>query len=170
MIPPFTTLRSFVSYQFSMIRMQALRKRFWEKLTGNESALAVFPKKDQRLSPTRKLIGIENIRVAQIVGTLNRETDFDSHFRPLKKHSLDRWVNAYLLREQDGWAPILVHKVGEDYYVEDGHHRVSVARAVGMDFIEAEVWEYSYHSPQRSACPSPQGCTDQRPSRAYATG
>jgi len=38
---------------------------------------------------------------------------------------------------------IVVHKIGEQYYVEDGHHRVSVARSVGMVFIEAKIWEYS---------------------------
>jgi hypothetical protein len=35
-----------------------------------------------------------------------------------------------------------VHKVGDHYYVEDGHHRVSVARALGIAFIQAKVWEY----------------------------
>jgi len=34
-------------------------------------------------------------------------------------------------------------KVGEVYAVRDGHHRISVARALGEDFIDARVtaWE-----------------------------
>jgi hypothetical protein len=142
MFPSFTTLRSFISYQYEVLRMRALRDQFLAKLSGTSLELSVFPKSDQRLSPSRKLIGIEIIRVDQIIGTLNRNTDFDRRFRPLKKHNLERWINAYLLHEQDGWSPITVHKVGEQYFVEDGHHRVSVAHMLGVDFMEAKVWEH----------------------------
>lgn len=145
-IPSFTTLRSFISYKFSELRVRALHDSYLKKLTGSESKLEVFPGKEARLLPSRQLIGIKNIRVNQIVGTLNRETDFDHQFRPLKKHILSRWVNAYILHGQDDWFPILVHKIREQYFVEDGHHRVSVARVIGMDFIEAKVWEYSSQS------------------------
>ena len=156
MVPFHTTLRSFISYQFAVLRMRALRDQFWAKLRGTSTELLVFPKSDSRLSPNRKLIGLKNIRVAEIVGTLNRDTDFDRQFRPLKKHSLDRWVNAYIMREQDGWSSIVVHRIGGQYFVEDGHHRVSVARMTGMDFIEAKVWEYTQskhaEASQRTAC------------------
>src|SRR4030095_9771588 len=104
--PSMTTLRSFLAYKFSVLRMKALRASLWAKLTRTESTLTIFPKHDQRLSPSRKLLGLTNIRVDQIVGTLNRETDFDQQFRPLNKHTLQRWVNAYLLHEQDGWSPL----------------------------------------------------------------
>lgn len=147
MVPSFTTLRSFVSYQFAMLRIRALHARFWAKLSGTPTELLPFPG-DGRVSPNRKLIGIKNIRVNQIIGTLNRDTDFDIHFRPLKKHTLTRWVNAYILHEQNGWSPIVVHKVRDEYFVEDGHHRVSVARALGMDFIEAKVWDYTQRNPK----------------------
>ena len=166
-IPFFTTLRSFISYQFATLRMRALRDRFWAKLFGTSTELIVFPKSDSRLSPNRRLLGIKNIRVSQIVGTLNRNTDFDHQFRPLKKHSLDRWINAYILHEQDGWSPIVVHLVGKQYFVEDGHHRVSVARMTGMDFIEAKVWEYGTQSKhvdvgQRTSC------TEKSSAKVYA--
>jgi len=150
--------------------MRALRDRFWAKLVGTESSLEIFPGKEERVSPSRKLIGIKDIRVEQIVGTLQREADFDHNFRPLKKHALHRWVNAYiLLHEQDAWSPIVVHKVGEQYYVEDGHHRVSVARAIGQDFIEAKVWEHSVQSKSADVC-EPARCTKQRSPKAYAAG
>jgi len=35
--------------------------------------------------------------------------------------------------------PVQLIQVGADYYVRDGHHRVSVTRALGLDVIEAEV-------------------------------
>lgn len=167
--PLFTSLRSFVAYKFSVVRRHARRDHFWTHLTGGEATLAVFPGKGQRVSPSRKLIGIKNIRVDQIIGTLNRTTDFDAYFRPLKKHILNRWVNAYILNEQDGWSPIIVHKVGEQYFVEDGHHRVSVAHSTGMEFIEAKVWEYDVQCKQTEVC-QPVTCPERGSVNAYASG
>jgi hypothetical protein len=171
MIPSFTNLRGFVAYQFTVLRMRALRGRIWAKLSGMPSELIVFPGDNEHsyIIPHRKLVGIKNIRVTEIVGTLSRETDFDIQFRPLKKHVLTRWVNAYILHEQNGWSPIIVHKVRNEYFVEDGHHRVSVARAMGMEYIEAKVWDYSprnqpaekYHWVR---------CTEKSSVKAYMTG
>ena len=83
-----------------------------------------------------------DIPVEQIKGTVSRQSDFDHKFRPLKSHLRDRWVNSYQALENGGWSPILVHKVGDQYYVEDRHHPVSVARTLGEVFIQAKVWEY----------------------------
>jgi hypothetical protein len=38
-----------------------------------------------------------------------------------------------------GCKPVQLIQVGAEYYVRDGHHRVSVTRALGQDTIEAEV-------------------------------
>jgi hypothetical protein len=38
---------------------------------------------------------------------------------------------------------VVLYKVGEVYFVVDGHHRVSVARQQGQEFIDAEVRECS---------------------------
>jgi hypothetical protein len=151
--------------------MRALRGRIWAKLWGEPWELVVFPGDNElsRIVANRKLIGIQNIRVAEIVGTLNRDTDFDVYFRPLKKHTLARWVNAYILHEQDGWSPIVVHKVREEYFVEDGHHRVSVARAMGMEFIDAKVWDYSQHNKQMKKYHWVR-CTEKSSAKAYLTG
>jgi hypothetical protein len=141
--PIFTSLRSFVAYEFSKLRMRALQDSFWAQLFGRNTELPTFPKRVQQERPNRKLIGVKDIPVENIVGTFGRQSDFDHKFRPRGKHLNDRWVNAYLSLERDGWSPIIAHKVGEDYYVEDGHHRVSVAHSLGMASIEAKIWEYS---------------------------
>jgi hypothetical protein len=109
---------------------------------GKTTDLATFPEEAPQKSPNRKFIGMEDIPVERIAGTLNRQSDFDHKFRPLNKHLIERWVNVYLALEKEGWLPILVHKVGETYYVEDGHHRVSIAQALGMTVIPARVWDY----------------------------
>ena len=37
--------------------------------------------------------------------------------------------------------PIDVYRIGDMHFVRDGHHRVSVARQLGLDVIEANVTE-----------------------------
>lgn len=165
--PSFTNIRSFTSYKFSRLRMQAMRDSFWAKLTGRNTRLAAFPQHEYRNHPNRRLVGTKDIPVEQIVGTVNRQSDFDDQFRPVRRHLCNRWVNTYLSLEHDGWSPILVHKVGEHYFVEDGHHRVSVARSIGMAFIEAKVWEYPVRHEQRT-CPTSH-CTERVAARAHAS-
>lgn len=166
MSPPLTNTRSFMADKFSTLRMHALRDSLWAKLIGKNTKLAIFPEQAPRKSPNRKFIGMEEIPVEQIVGTLGRSKDFDHKFRPLKSYLRDRWLNVYLTLEKEEWPPIVVHKVGDQYYVEDGHHRVSVARLLGMMFIEAKVWEYSFQSKlTKSQRPSP--CPERRSANVY---
>jgi hypothetical protein len=87
--------------------------------------------------------GVQEIPVQQIVGSLNRATEFDRFFRPLHNSQRERWVNMWVMHMQGGWDPILVHQVGNLYFVEDGHHRTSVARVSGLAVIEANVTDYS---------------------------
>src|SRR5512146_1892081 len=147
---PFIT-RRFLASKFSTLRMRALSDLFCDMRTGSKSAPEVFPGKARHISPNLKWIGLENIRVAEITGTFEKQTDFDDQFRPLQKHTKDRWINAYIRFTKNGWTPILVHKVGGQYFVDDGYHRVSVARFLGIEFITAEVWEYDVQ--EAEPCP-----------------
>ncbi|HEY3474905.1 MAG TPA: hypothetical protein VGK56_09865 [Anaerolineales bacterium] len=140
--PTSTDIRTYLSHRFSSLWMQALRDSLWARVTGRKTKLALFPEQAPQKSPNRKFLGVQDIPVDQIIGTISRQSDFDHKFRPLQKHLRDRWVKAYLTLERDGWSPALVHKVGEHFYVEDGHHRISVARTLGMAFVQATVWEY----------------------------
>ena len=149
---PIANLRSYVANEFSALRRRALRDTLWAKLTGRNTKLAAFPEDSFRKGPNRKSLGTVDIPVREIIGTLYRHSDFDHQFRPLKKNLQDRWINIYLLQQSEGWPPILVHKVGEHYYVEDGHHRVSVARTMGILFIQARVWEYPVQSKPVAKC------------------
>jgi hypothetical protein len=166
--PSFTNVRSFVSYKFSTLRMNALRDSLWARLIGTNRKLAIFPEQTPEKSPNRKFIGVTEISVGLIVGTLDRHDDFDHKFRPYKSYLRDRWVNTYLALEQDGWSPIVVHKIGDNYYVEDGHHRVSVACWLGMALIQAKVWEYPIQIKQSQSC-QPVRCAERSSSKIYAT-
>lgn len=156
--PSFTNIRSHLTHQFFTLRTNARRDALWAKLMGKTTQLATFPEEAPEKSPNRRFIGTTEIPTEQIVGTISRQSDFDHKFRPLNKYLCERWVNAYLAMQSDGWSPILVHKVGEKYYVEDGHHRVSVAQLLRMKYIQARVWEYpclekEIKSPRSNPCP-----------------
>ena len=88
-------------------------------------------------------VGLRQISVECIVGSLGRQGDFDLHFHPLNHRTRNRWVKvaeAYL--SGTNLPPIELLKVGDVYLVRDGNHRVSVARHFGVQVIDAEVTEY----------------------------
>ena len=87
-------------------------------------------------------LGLETIELDSIVGTVDRSREFDRLFRPTSRRLRQRWerINK-AMREGKGMPPIDVYRIGELHFVRDGHHRVSVARALGLEVIEARVTE-----------------------------
>ena len=91
----------------------------------------------------RSAVGLTTIPLDSIVGTAEsaKERAFDGSFRP-PSTSRDRWQRLWMAsRSGRSLPPISVFKVGDRHYVEDGHHRVSVAHSLGMAAIDAEVTE-----------------------------
>lgn len=77
-----------------------------------------------------------------IVGTVNRGRDFDRSFRPISGRVRSRWEHiATAMRRGEAMPPVDLVRVGQIYFVRDGHHRVSVARALGHTDIDANVTE-----------------------------
>jgi hypothetical protein len=87
-------------------------------------------------------LGLETIPLDSIVGTVDRGREFDRRFRPTSGRVRPRWERiATAQRKGQAMPPIDVYRIGELHFVKDGHHRVSVARALGHDVIEAWVTE-----------------------------
>src|SRR3954447_20321337 len=88
-------------------------------------------------------LGVMTIPIGSVVGTVDRRPDsFDRSFRPRSPELRERWERiAAARRRGEPMPPIDVFRVGEIYFVRDGHHRVSVARAMGDTTIEARVRE-----------------------------
>jgi hypothetical protein len=87
-------------------------------------------------------LGLETIPLDSIVGTVDRGREFDRRFRPTSGRVRTRWERiATAQRQGQAMPPIDVYRIGELHFVKDGHHRVSVARALGHDVIEAWVTE-----------------------------
>lgn len=82
----------------------------------------------------------EMIPLDKVVGSVGRYNDFTRDFLPKNASMLDRWVRVEQAMESlEGTPPIEVYRVGDVYFVADGNHRVSVARASGLDALEAQV-------------------------------
>ncbi|MET9328913.1 ParB N-terminal domain-containing protein [Tsukamurella sp. NPDC003166] len=91
---------------------------------------------------TERNLGLQVVPVAAIVGSVDRTRDFDRHFRPRSPALRARWQRlAAAQRRGEAMPPIEVRKVGEMYFVVDGHHRVSIAFARGFATIDAYVTE-----------------------------
>ncbi|NNC93524.1 MAG: ParB N-terminal domain-containing protein [Acidimicrobiia bacterium] len=89
--------------------------------------------------------GVKAIRVDQIVGSVDKGKDFDDEFRPRTDRVKRRWEQVERAFPKGDFPPIDVYQVDETYYVIDGHHRVGIAKAREIEFIDADITEL--HSP-----------------------
>jgi hypothetical protein len=91
----------------------------------------------------RRRVGLQTIAVDSIAGTTDphKAEAFDRALRP-PDWSRGRWTQLYLAAQRGTpLPPVSVYRVGDEHYLRDGHHRASVARALGADWIEAQVVE-----------------------------
>jgi len=87
-------------------------------------------------------LGLRTIRLDTIVGTVDANHDFDRGFRPTSGRVRERWERLALAqRRGEPIPPIEVYRVGDLHFVQDGHHRVSIAMAAGAKTIDAYVTE-----------------------------
>lgn len=87
-------------------------------------------------------LGLKSIPLDSIVGTVDRTKDFDRRFRPTSGRTRGRWERiAAAQRRGEAFPPISVYRIGDLHFVRDGHHRVSVARSLGREDIDAYVTE-----------------------------
>ena len=84
--------------------------------------------------------GCRRYRLDTIVGTVDSRRDFDRRFRPTSNRVRYRWERLALAqRRGEPIPPIEVYRVGDLHFVNDGHHRVSIAAATGQQVIDAYV-------------------------------
>ena len=87
-------------------------------------------------------IGLQVVELDTIVGSVDRVRDFDRSFRPTSANARERWERiATAMRRGQAMPPVELYRIGELHFVRDGHHRVSVARAMRQPTIEAYVKE-----------------------------
>lgn len=140
----FTDSKLEVYERFWRERKRADRRDLLARLTGRDGDLLPFETLAQILQAHQQIPGrqVEMISLDRIVGSVGRYRDFTRDFRPRENISSERWVRVYrALNSLEGVPPIEVYRLGDVYFVADGNHRVSAARAAGFDTIAAYVTE-----------------------------
>jgi hypothetical protein len=127
-------------------RRRRVRAAAWLRRRAQQPTLASL---DQALGAappaSRCPAGLQAIPLASVVGTAEpaKARAFDCCFRP-SESSRQRWERLWIAgRRGAPLPPISVFRLGDEHFVDDGHHRVSVAHALGMAAIDAEVTELS---------------------------
>jgi len=132
--------------KFGQARRQASLNTFFRFLTGQTNDLLSFDQVRQKLGlKHRRDLGVYEIGLDDIVGSVGRHTDFTREFYPRFEGEgvSERWRRVYdLVNSLAGLPPIKAIKVGDAYFVEDGNHRVSVARTNKAEKVQAHVVEY----------------------------
>jgi nucleotide-binding universal stress UspA family protein len=121
------------------------------RVTGKSVELLSYDDVLNKLRQTgRAARGVQTIPVTAIVGTVERCADFTRTFLPRKASDEQRWADlmAFVRKNSlDALPPIEVYQIGSAYFVQDGHHRVSIARQLGIEFITAYVTEIQTRAP-----------------------
>ena len=132
-----------VQADFTRARSRAFLNDIFSFLSGRPKRLLSYDQVKEKLRIGGPIYrGVRTVEIARIVGSVNRYADFDRAFLPTHNRIANRWQNIDRAFYEDvGLPPVVLYKVGDVYFVVDGHHRVSVARQQGQEFIEAEVRE-----------------------------
>ncbi|MFW5981840.1 MAG: ParB/Srx family N-terminal domain-containing protein [Halanaerobiaceae bacterium] len=91
---------------------------------------------------SRSYQGVQPIEVDKIVGTVGRCHD-NSSWTQMKDKVRFKGIKR-AIEDLESMPAIKVYKVGDEYYIVDGHHRVMASRDIKRDFIDAEVIEYKF--------------------------
>ena len=135
---------------------RARRKAFWRRmltwLKGDSNELLPFDQfREQLPFHGQHYLGLQQVHVDQIVGSLGRFKDFDRAFLPVQSITKDRWINIDIAHyDEIILPPVDLYKMGDIYFVKDGNHRVSVARERQQIYVDAFVTEIDIPVPLTS--------------------
>jgi hypothetical protein len=134
---------------FNAARRRAFVQDVLAELSGRPDDLLSFTdvREQLQLSEPSADVRLEEVPLKKIVGSVGRYRDFTRAFLPRGHIDAQRWTRIDELRRQTDLPPIDVFKIGDAYFVQDGNHRVSVARARGDTTISASVVEIPVRVP-----------------------
>lgn len=136
---------------FSKAHREAILRRAWARARHAPSSVTLASFEEAKISLGSKAqriekisLGVREVALQSIVGSVARSRDFDDKFLPLNKDLAVRWKKVYRtfqLKEALGTEvpPLNLYRIGNVHFVNDGNHRVSVARFRGWNTIKSEV-------------------------------
>ena len=126
---------------FTRAHNKAFINEIQHLLNPEEATLLSLNDVKQLIKPKNETyVGMKTIEVSKVVGSEGRYNDFDNRFFPKNSHLRNRWQHVdEAAINYISLPPIKVYELAGLYFVRDGNHRVSVAKARGTEFIDAEV-------------------------------
>jgi len=126
---------------FNRARLREMFSRVLALLRNEKDQLLSLTEVKALLRPhSESYRGLKTVPIDRIVGSEGRYHDFNRIFLPRHEHLRGRWVRVDMAHlQQIELPPVALYEIGGVYFVRDGNHRVSVARAQGGEFIDAEV-------------------------------
>jgi nucleotide-binding universal stress UspA family protein len=130
-------------HDFRRARSRAQLEQVMARLTGASTELLNYEEVRQKLKGTRTTSrGLQYIPIGAIVGSVGRYADFTRSFLPRQDADESRWAGVETaMTSMTGLPPVEVYQIGDAYFIMDGNHRVSVAKQLGADRVEAYVTE-----------------------------
>lgn len=151
----YMSLEEQVDADFTRARGKALLRRIVGRLRRDAASDGLLC-----FEEIRKILGTaggvhrgrRTVPLGQIAGSVGRCSQSDRAFMPATPSVGTRWKRIDRAFHRGEELPaVSLYKLGHPYFVLDGHHRVSVARHHGVEWIDAEVTEFL----ARSGIPSP---------------
>ena len=135
-IPPGQAISLFWSVTF-----KGWVHRLWARITRRRARLLDL---DETLKSGEIIgshyAGIKPVEIDAIQGTQGKADVFDDRFFPKREITRSRWLSIARAKMYGKELPpvdlVLVNGI---YYVRDGHHRISVSRTMGQDFVDAQI-------------------------------
>jgi len=126
---------------FTRARNRAALSQIQHLMDADKNRLLSFHDVKDILKPKNQVyMGNQVVPIKLIVGSEGRYHDFNRYFLPKADHLRNRWMRVDEAHLSDIiLPPIQLYEIGGVYFVRDGNHRVSVAKAQNVEFIDAEV-------------------------------
>jgi hypothetical protein len=132
-----------VDKDFALARRRAWMRALGARFSSRSGSGTLLPFEETRraLGAAGGLrLGRQTVELSRVVGSVGQHDRFDAAFMPLRRASPERWKRVdRAFRTGLDLQPVSLYVLDGDYFVEDGHNRVSVARFHGGEWIDAEV-------------------------------
>jgi len=140
----YKTVDNISQQEFDNARFKSLLNNLKFFLIGRDNKLLPFEEIRRGLGlHNQRNLGIKTVKIDDVVGSVDRYKDFDKYFLPKKAHLMQRWASIHGAVSKDIYLPaVKLYKISSVYFVLDGNHRISVARKIGAEYIDAEVTEF----------------------------
>ena len=152
---PYMDLNEQVDADFTRARRRARLRALAARIRREHASNRLLSFEDVRrehAANNRLHRGTRVVEMDQIVGSVGRWRDFDRSFLPARASVGHKWkrIDRAFQRGED-LPPVELYEIADAYFVEDGHHRVSVARYHDVPTLEASVVKFL---PKRPAAPA----------------